>query len=112
MTTNYFENKKCYLCNSHKLSIKPGSVRDNKKLTILECESCSLVFLSSFDHINNQEYEDGRMHDDDIGDGRALELNELIAISNEDDERRYEQFENIISDKRILDFGCGIGGVI
>jgi len=112
MITNYIENKKCYLCNSQKLSIKPGSVRDNKKLTILECDECSLVFLSSFNHINNQEYEEGEMHNDDIGDGRALELNELIEISNKDDIRRFDQFKDTIMEKNILDFGCGFGGFI
>ena len=112
MITNYIENKKCYLCNSQKLSIKPGSVRDNKKLTILECDECSLVFLSSFNHIINQGYEEGQMHDDDIGDGRRLEMDEWIAISAEDDSRRFDQFKNILKGKDLLDFGCGVGGFI
>ena len=71
------QNKHCYLCRNDQLIKKIGSVRDNSKLSLLECNECSLVFLSSFDHISDDLYEDGIMHNDDIGDGRALEIDEM-----------------------------------
>ena len=52
------------------------------------------------------------MHNDDIGDGNTLSVNELIKIAAEDDKRRFDQFKNIIRGKDLLDFGCGIGGFI
>jgi hypothetical protein len=42
---------KCYFCNSQNNFKRPGSVRDNKKLKILECKDCGLVYLSSTKHI-------------------------------------------------------------
>ncbi len=62
-------NNQCYLCGAFDLSSKPGSVRDNKNISLLECNKCSFVFLDSFDHIHDNSYSDGMMHDDDIGDG-------------------------------------------
>lgn len=55
-------NDKCYLCGNQSFSQRRGSVRDNTGLKILECTSCGLVFLSSFDHVRNGFYEDsGKM---------------------------------------------------
>lgn len=42
---------KCYLCGRNEFNKRPGTVRDMSTLDILECESCGLVFLSSFEHI-------------------------------------------------------------
>lgn len=106
------DNNQCYLCGSADLYNRPGSVRDNKNISLLECNNCSLVFLTSFDHIMDNAYSDGIMHNDDIGDGNTLSVNELIKIAAEDDKRRFDQFKNIIRGKDILDFGCGIGGFI
>ena len=36
---------KIYLCGCTKLNKRPGSVRDNSELEILECTSYGLVFL-------------------------------------------------------------------
>ena len=55
-------NKECYLCKNRKTIQRTGSVRDNPQLKILECASCGLVFLSSFDHIKKKFYENSRMH--------------------------------------------------
>jgi len=60
------DNNQCYLCGSADLYNRPGSVRDNKNISLLECNNCSLVFLTSFDHIMDNAYSDGIMHNDDI----------------------------------------------
>ena len=56
------DGKKCYLCGGTEFNKRPGSVRDNLELEILECASCGLVFLSSFDHIKDAFYENSEMH--------------------------------------------------
>ena len=38
-------NKCCYLCEGSDFKTRPGNVRDNKHLKILECNECGLVFL-------------------------------------------------------------------
>lgn len=83
---------------------REGHARDNENLFPLECKHCGLVQLSSFDHIDDNFYEDSHMHDNEPVD-YAL----LSSQNKEDTERRYGQFKAIIRGKDILDFGCGIG---
>jgi len=37
----------CYLCGCNEYAVRSGSVRDDSTIKILECSSCSLVYLSS-----------------------------------------------------------------
>lgn len=107
MILNQFENKKCYLCDSQKLSIKPGSVRDNKELSVLKCESCSLVFLSSFDHINFIHYQESGMHGCE-----KPNIKKWLSETQADDKRRFNFLKKKIANKSLLDFGCGVGGFL
>ena len=59
------QNKYCYLCGNDQLIKRLGSLRGNTNLSILECIKCSLVFLSSFDHVSDSLQADGIMHVDD-----------------------------------------------
>lgn len=94
----------CRLCNSTKIKRRPGRVRDNEKLHVLECLECGLVFLSSFEHINAEFYGDSGMH------GGLIEIESWVAETSVDDERRFVFLKDMIKDKRILDIGCGNGG--
>ncbi len=95
----------CYLCKSEDHKKRDGSVRDNKKLDILECNNCGLVFLSDDKHIDNNFYEESKMHKDfDFSKWRKQTL--------QDDSRRFEFLKNSISNKTILDFGSGNGGFL
>ena len=96
---------KCYLCGSSDYKHREGSVRDNKDLEILECNNCSLVYLSNTAHINEVYYEDSNMNKD-------LPIDKWLNESEPDDKRRYEFVKNIIIDKDILDFGSGAGGFL
>lgn len=96
----------CYLCGKTHFKERSGSVRDKPELGILECMSCGLVFLSSFDHISDGYYEQSWMHETDI-DIRAW-MNE----TNWDDERRFSFLYRLIENKRVLDFGCGNGAFL
>ena len=97
----------CYLCQSDKYTARPGSVRDNKDINILECDNCGLVFLSSFNHIMKSHYEDSGMHDRE-----ALDIDKWLESTEEDDNRRYQFIKEKITNKAVLDFGCGIGGFL
>jgi 2-polyprenyl-3-methyl-5-hydroxy-6-metoxy-1,4-benzoquinol methylase len=97
----------CYLCQSDKYTARPGSVRDNKDINILECDNCGLVFLSSFNHIMKSHYEDSGMHDRE-----ALDIDKWLESTEEDDKRRYQFVKEKITNKAVLDFGCGIGGFL
>ncbi len=97
----------CYLCQNDKYTTRPGSVRDNKDINILECDNCGLVFLSSFNHIKKSHYEDSGMHDRE-----ALDIDKWLESTEEDDKRRYQFVKEKITNKAVLDFGCGIGGFL
>ena len=101
------ENKICYLCYTKDFSIRPGRVRDNSTIKILECNKCRLVYLSTFNHIKERHYQKSGMHN-----FRKINFNEWLNATRTDDKRRYTYLKNKIKNKNILDFGCGIGGFL
>ena len=97
----------CYLCHSVNFFERPGSVRDNSDLNILECQNCGLVQLSSQEHLKAGHYENSRMHGPDPEPMEVWERN-----TAEDDQRRFEMLQAFLPNKRVLDFGCGNGGFL
>ena len=100
------ENKKCYICGSSEIEDTGYSLRDDESIKVLRCKRCSLVFLSSFEHINKDFYKDGKMHSGNFDHKRWLEA------SYDDDRRRFLMLKKIIKGKKLLDFGCGAGGFL
>lgn len=97
----------CYLCGNNSFLNRPGKVRDNENLAIKECQSCGLVFLSSFDHIKDTHYQDSGMH------GESLpEISEWLKETEKDDERRFQFLKEKMVNRKVLDFGCGVGGFL
>lgn len=99
--------KKCYLCGGAELNKRPGSVRDRSELEILECASCGLVFLSSFDHIRDGFYENSEMHGQEMSDVQTW-----LREAAWDDERRFQYLKSALPNRSLLDFGCGAGGFL
>ena len=97
----------CYLCKSKKYSKRTGSVRDDPDIDILECSDCGLVYLSSSNHIQDGHYEESVMHDDEVPD-----IDNWLKETEFDDKRRFKFIKEKITNKTILDFGCGIGGFL
>lgn len=99
----------CYLCGARTgFKKRSGSVRDRSELEILECASCGLVCLSSFDHIKDGFYENSGMH-------KGEEISDIQTWINEtakDDERRFQYLKSVLPNRSLLDFGCGAGGFI
>ncbi len=98
--------KACYLCGAQSFSKRPGRVRDNPALQVLECNGCGLVFLSSFDHIDAGFYENSRMHP------AEFTVEDWLRETAADDERRFRTFRPLITNRAVLDFGCGNGGFL
>jgi 2-polyprenyl-3-methyl-5-hydroxy-6-metoxy-1,4-benzoquinol methylase len=65
-----------------------------------------LVFLSSFDHITPGFYENSQMHGGDVP------IENWAKETATDDQRRFDTFQSLITNKTILDFGCGNGGFL
>lgn len=96
----------CYLCKSDNYKYRPGSVRDAPDLSILECLNCGLVYLP-FSGNKDQHYKDSGMHPN-----KSVDIENWIKETEKDDERRLYLLESKIKNKKILDFGCGIGGFL
>jgi 2-polyprenyl-3-methyl-5-hydroxy-6-metoxy-1,4-benzoquinol methylase len=102
------DHKICYLCGGIEFNKKPGSVRDEPKLTVLECACCGLVCLSSFSHIGDGFYENSRMYNGEQISGPQVSLKDC----DWDDERRFQHLKSVLPNRRLLDFGCGAGGFL
>jgi len=98
----------CYLCKCKQHTVR-GVVRDNPSISVLECSSCGLVFLSNCSHITEDFYESSGMHASD-----DIELEQWRLETAADDERRVKFCLNILSDagKSLLDVGCGNAGFL
>jgi len=99
------KQEQCYLCGGTEFNKRPGSVRDNLELEILECSSCGLVFLSSFDHIKDAFYENSEMHGVEMPDVQTC-----LRETAWDDERRFQYLKSALPNHRLMNFGCGAAG--
>lgn len=99
--------KECYLCKGQTYRERSSKVRDNSQLKVLECTSCSLVFLSSFDHIKDDFYENSNMHSE-----QTINIEDWIKKTEADDERRFQELKNVLPKSSLLDFGCGSGNFL
>jgi len=97
----------CYLCGSDQATKRNGKVRDSDDIDILECDDCGLVYLSKQDHLDEQHYENSGMHD-----GEAPDVESWLKETQNDDERRYQFLKEKITNRTVLDFGCGVGGFL
>ncbi|TCL69973.1 methyltransferase family protein [Hydrogenispora ethanolica] len=98
--------KPCYLCGEQSFFKRPGSVRDNPDLQVMECRTCGLVFLSSFDHIGEGFYENSQMHAADST------VEDWLRETAADDQRRFDVLQSLMTKKSVLDVGCGNGGFL
>lgn len=96
----------CSLCQSKNIIIRYPYVRDSKKLQVLECKDCGLVFLSSFEHVTDGFYEESGMLNG------TVDLKKYRQQSYKDDNRRANSLREKLIGKKVLDFGCGAGGFL
>jgi 2-polyprenyl-3-methyl-5-hydroxy-6-metoxy-1,4-benzoquinol methylase len=97
----------CYLCGSDSFHLRKGSVRDAPRLSIHECNDCGLVYLSSISHIRKGHYEGSGMFG-----AEPIAIEKLLKVTEEDDLRRYEMLKSVLTNKKLLDFGCGAAGFL
>lgn len=96
----------CYLCGKDKFKKREGKVRDNPSLDIIECLSCGLVFLSA-NELPAGYYEQSCMHGSEPQPVPAW-----LHDAARDDERRFRYLSEAMTNRDVLDFGCGAGGFL
>ena len=97
---------KCYLCDSTSFNLIKKGVMDNNDISVLSCNICDLVFLDSFNHIDENFYENSNMH------STKVDISNWLKETEKDDNRRYLYLLEKIKNKKILDFGAGNGGFL
>lgn len=98
---------KCYICESTSFNARKGQVRDAPELKILECANCSLVTLSSLEHIQFGFYEESGMHG-----AEPTPMEAWLKDTDWDDQRRFNILKPMLPNKKLLDFGCGAAGFL
>jgi 2-polyprenyl-3-methyl-5-hydroxy-6-metoxy-1,4-benzoquinol methylase len=83
-------------------------VRDRDDVSVLKCNKSGVIFLSTSEHIENSYYADKKGTSYWSSETREQGLKE----THEDDHRRAEQFKMLVSGKKYLDVGSGMGGVL
>ena len=101
------DNIRCYLCGNGAMNLRAARVRDNPTLRVMECGECGLVQLNSFDHIHANFYQSSGMHGE-----RPASIDCWLLEAQVDDQRRFEDLQPLLVNKRLLDFGCGAGGFL
>ena len=97
----------CYLWKSTSFHTRKGQVRDAPDLKILECTHCGLVYLSSLEHIQSGFYEESGMHGIE-----PVPMETWLKDTEWDDQRRFDTLKHQLTNKKLLDFGCGAGGFL
>ena len=109
------ENKiKKILCNlgiCNEQSIVPfwPKVRDRDDVSVMKCQKSGVLFLSRSDHMDYSHYESKQNFK---YWGGAKDRNTAILSGHEDNQRRLEQFKSIISNRKWIDIGTGVGGIL
>lgn len=81
--------------------------RDREDVSVLRDEVSEVIVLSRSDHMSTAYYEDRSEKASLSVDGA-----EILTPRLEDNIRRREEFGGYIRNKRWLDFGCGLGGML
>ncbi len=95
---------------SDKQSIVPfyPHVRDRDDVSVLKCQKSGVIFLSRSDHIDISHY----VSKEHFRYWKGQDRKAAILSGLEDAQRRFDQFKNILINKKWIDIGTGAGGML
>ena len=97
----------CFLCGSSEFKMIHKGVRGGGTIDVLRCNDCGLVRLSEVMDAPDEFYRESGMRD-----GCVESLEKLRLETRDDDGRRFCFTKKMITNKNVLDFGCGDGGYL
>src|SRR6267378_4730618 len=83
-------------------------VRDRNDVQVMRCHKSGVIFLSRSDHVTESHYA----NQSDLSYWSADNRKQALLDCYDDDSRRARQFESLIRNRRWLDIGTGVGGVL
>lgn len=95
---------KCIACGNEEFELIHRGTRDRKDIDVYQCTSCGGSQLSTVEQIVDGFYENSGMHQD----SRISDLSQMTIL---DDDRRHADMLRDFKGK-LLDFGCGGGGIL
>lgn len=96
------------ICNLDSINKFYPKVRDRDDISVMRCQKSGVIFLSSSSHIQQSYYSNKT----DLSYWSASSRQQAVLGSFEDDSRRANQFEAAIKNKKWLDYGTGVGGIL
>jgi SAM-dependent methyltransferase len=83
-------------------------VRDRDDVKVMRCTKSGVVFLSRSDHVSLSHYKT----QEDFGYWSSQSRRQALLDCYDDDLRRANQFESLIRNKKWLEMGTGVGGLL
>lgn len=83
-------------------------VRDRDDIRVMRCDKSGVIFLSRSDHVAISHYQEQR----DFTYWSTHSREQAVLECLDDDLRRADQFEPLIRNKKWLDVGTGVGGLL
>ena len=83
-------------------------VRDNSQIKVYRCEKSGVIFLKDSRHIRNNYYTEK----ENLNYWSAESREEALRNTFTDDYRRYKLIKGLIKNKKYLDIGTGLGGIL
>lgn len=93
--------------NRARLEVYYPRVRDRGDVAVLRDTLTEVIVLSSSDHVSEAYYAERKERESYVSHGSEIKSPKL-----EDNIRRVSEFGYLIRNKKWLDFGCGLGGML
>lgn len=93
--------------NRDRLEVYYPRVRDREDIAVLRDSLTEVIVLSRSDHVSEKYYAERKEKD-----SYNVHGDEVVTPRLEDNVRRAADFGGYIRNKRWLDFGCGLGGML
>lgn len=100
------KNTKCPVCQGINLLRRTERLRDSETIGVVECDTCTHVFLDSFDHINEAYFERGEFL---LNKPFLKSVEQRLHHYEHENAERVRRVGPLVVNKRVLDFGCGAG---
>ena len=97
------------ICSPDSIQEFYPQVRDRNDIKVMRCSKSGVIFLQRSDHIDASQYYEKK---DKLEYWAATCRQEALLSCVDDDKRRAEQLETVIRNKRWLDIGTGVGGIL